>query len=134
MKHPYIENLIRCTDALLLSLVNYCIPSRKKLSTGNYSMLSLLRPEHPHHPTGISRPFVVEFVNEIALMAPRNAEDDGLQLFIFSFAHKLWVKCIEYSSFVFFCFANIVLYLLLLSIMMFPNIVIPTPLHSPHSP
>ena len=36
-------------------------------------------------------------------MAPRNAEeDDGLQLFIFSFAHKLWVKCIEYSSFVFF--------------------------------
>ena len=46
--------------------------------------------------------FVVEFVNEIALMAPRNAEDDGLQLFIFSFAHKLWVKCIEYSSFVFF--------------------------------
>lgn len=47
-----------------------------------------------------SRPFVVEFVNEIALMAPRNAEDDGLQLFIFSFAHKLWVKRIEYSSFV----------------------------------
>lgn len=65
--------------------------------------------------------------------------DDGptgcvLQLFIFSFAHKLWVKCIEYSSFVFFCFANIVLYLLLLSIMMFPNIVIPIPHHSPHNP
>lgn len=102
MRHPYIENLIRCTDALLLSLVNYRIPSRKKSSTGNYSMLSLLWPEHLHHPTGISRPFVVEFVNEIALMSPPNAEDDGLQLFIFSFAHKLWVKCIEYASFVFF--------------------------------
>lgn len=94
MRHPYIENLIRCTDALLLSLVNYRIPSRKKSSTGNYSMLSLLWPEHLHHPAGISRPFVVELVNEITLMSPRDAEDDGLQLFIFSFAHKLWVKCI----------------------------------------
>lgn len=28
-------------------------------------------------------------------MAPRDSEDDGLQLFIFSFAHKLWVKRIE---------------------------------------
>ena len=27
MRHPYIENLIRCTDALLLSLVNYRIQS-----------------------------------------------------------------------------------------------------------
>lgn len=56
----------------------------------------------PTSPDWNFKAFVVEFVNEIALMAPRNAEDDGLQLFIFSFAHKLWVKCIEYSSFVFF--------------------------------
>lgn len=84
-----------------LSELSYTIP-KKKLSTGNYSMLSLLWPEHLHHPARISRPFVVEFVNEIALMASRDAEDDGLQLFIFSFAYKLWVKCIEYSSFVFF--------------------------------
>ena len=46
-------------------------------------MLSVLWPEHLHHPAGISRPFVVEFVNEIALMAPRDAEDDGFQLFIY---------------------------------------------------
>lgn len=65
-------------------------------------MLSLLWPEHYIIRLEFSRPFVVEFVNEIALMAPRNAEDDGLQLFIFSFAHKLWVKCVEYSSFVSF--------------------------------
>ena len=29
MRHPYIENLIRCTDALLLSLVNYHMLSRR---------------------------------------------------------------------------------------------------------
>lgn len=57
----------------------------------------LSRSRRKHHPAGISRTFVVEFVNEISLMAPRDAEADGLLLFIFSFAHKLWVKRIQLS-------------------------------------
>ena len=36
----------------------------------------------------------VEFVNDIVVMPPRYTEYDSLQLFIFSFTHKLWVKCI----------------------------------------